>query len=400
MTTTMTMTARAATDQPSPEELVARAEALVPYLREQSPIHRRERRITPETIARVRDAGLFRVIQPRRHGGYEMNPQVFGEILITLARGDASMGFVYGVIAVHGFHMGFYDDRAAQEVWSDNPDTLVGSPYIPAGRAVRVEGGYRLSGRWPFSSGCDNCEWNFLAGTIEGEDGPLLTRMHAFLLPRADAAIVDTWQVMGLQGTGSKDIEVVDAFVPDHRVQRFPIFDAAAHPGTAVNTGPLFHVPFLPLFFRAVSSAALGGLEAMIEEFRAFTSGRRNVLSEQVARDPAVQTALGQARAGVDEMKATLRRDLADMYAIAEGRQAADPERITLFMLQSTNVPHRCEELARGLMRAAGANGIRTDRALAPIYSDILVIGQHSSNNPKMPAINLGKLLLGVADAM
>jgi 3-hydroxy-9,10-secoandrosta-1,3,5(10)-triene-9,17-dione monooxygenase len=383
---------------PSPDELIARAQALVPYLREQAATHKGERRITPETIARVNEAGLFRVIQPRRYGGYEMSPEVFGEILTTLARGDASMGFVYGVIAVHSFHLAFYDDRAAQDVWGKDDSVLVGSPYAPNGKATRVEGGYRLSGRWAFSSGCDNCDWNFLGGTIEGDEGPLMQRMQSFLVPREDARIVDTWNVVGLQGSGSKDIEVVDAFVPEYRVQPFPIFNNAAHPGTKVNDGPLFRAPFMPMFVRAVSSAALGALEGMIEHFCGFTSNRLNVLSQRVASDPLVQIALGQAKAAADEMRSTLMRDLAEMNRIAHEGTPITPERMTLFMLQSANVPHRSQEMALALMRAAGANGIRLDRPLAGIHSDILVIGQHASNLPTTPAMNLGKILLGVQD--
>lgn len=383
---------------PSPGELIARAEALVPYLREQAATHRSERRITSDTIARLNEAGLFRVIQPRRYGGYEMSPEVFGEILTTLARGDASMGFVYGVIAVHSFHLAFYDDRAAQDVWGEDDSVLIGSPYAPNGKATRVEGGYRVSGRWSFSSGCDNCQWNFLGGTIEDEAGPLMERMYAFLIPRSDSEIVDTWNVVGLQGSGSKDIVVEDAFVPEYRVQRFPIYDHTAHPGTTINDGPLFRVPFMPLFTRAVSSAALGGLEGMIEHFCGYTADRLNVLSMRVARDPLVQIALGQAKAAADEMKSTMRRDLAEMNRIAQERVPLDPERMSLFLLQSANVPHRSQEMALALMRAAGANGIRMDRPLAGIHSDLLVIGQHASNLPTTPATALGKTMLGVTD--
>lgn len=383
---------------PSPAELLRRAEALVPYLEQNAEVHREERRITEQTVARIRDAGLFRLLQPKRYGGYELALTLFADVQMTLSRGDPSMGFVFGVLSVHAFHMGFYDDRAAREVWGDNPDVLIGSPYIPAGRARRVEGGYVLSGRWPFSSGCDNCGWTFLAGTIEGEEHlPLLARMHAFLLPRADAPIVDTWRVMGLQGTGSKDIEVTDAFVPDYRVERFPITNPAACPGVAFNSGPLFRTPFLPLFYRAVSNAAIGALEGMIKQFCAFTDGRLTVLSEVAARDSAVQLAVAQAQAGVDEMKGTLHRDFADMEStIASGLPFA-PARLATYMLHSTNVPHRAADLALGMLRAAGANGIRTDRHLARYYNDIVVIGQHGSNSPRTPGTTLGKLLLGVA---
>jgi 3-hydroxy-9,10-secoandrosta-1,3,5(10)-triene-9,17-dione monooxygenase len=384
---------------PTPDELIRRAVALGPFLKGQAPIHREQRRLTPDTIARLRQAGLFRVLQPRRWGGYEMSPSVFADVLVNLARADPSVGFVYGVLAVHSFHLAFYDDAAARDVWGADTDVLIGSPYMPTGRATPVPGGYRLSGRWSFSSGCDNCDWNFLGGTVEdgaAGDTPLVQRMHAFLVPRADAHIVDTWRVLGLQGTGSKDLVVEDAFVPQHRVQRFPIYDPTAHPGTTVNTGALFRTPFMPLFFRAVSSAAIGALEGMIEAFCAYTDGRRTVMSEQAAQDPMLQMALAQARCGADEMKAILHRNFAETELAGLKGVPLTPERLTLFMLQSANVPHKAEELALKLLRAAGANGIRTDGELAHYYADILVIGQHSSNGPKLPAMGLGKMMLGL----
>jgi 3-hydroxy-9,10-secoandrosta-1,3,5(10)-triene-9,17-dione monooxygenase len=384
---------------PTPAELLARAEALVPFLRRQAPIHREQRRLADETVAELRRAGLFRVLQPRRWGGYEMSPAVFADILMTLARGDPSVGFVFGVLAVHSFHLAFYADEAAHEVWGRDSDVLIGSPYMPTGRATQVPGGYRLSGRWSFSSGCDHCDWNFLGGVVEddgAEGAPLIQRMRAFLVPRADAAIVDTWRVMGLQGTGSKDLVVEDAFVPAHRVERFPIYDPTHHPGFALNDAPLFRTPFMPLFFRAVSSAAIGALEGMIEAFCAYSQGRRTVMSEQAAQDPSLQTALAQARAGADEMRAILHRNFAETEAAVSAGAPLSPERLSLFMLQSANGPHRAEELALGLLRAAGANGVRTEGELAHYYADILVVGQHSSNSPKMPAVGLGKLMLGI----
>ena len=382
---------------PEADALIQRARDLLPWLREQAAVHRRERRILPETVARLNEAGLFRVIQPRRHGGYEMSPEVFGQILVILAQADPSLGFAYGVIAVHSYHMGFYDDRAARDVWGDDSSVLIGSPYAPNGVARKVEGGYRVSGRWSFSSGCENCQWNFLGGMVEGEGGSVMERLKAFLIPRADARIVDNWHVVGLQGSGSKDIVVEDAFVPDYRVEAFPIMNWAAHAGTALNTGALFRVPFLPLFTRAVSSAALGALEGMIAYFRGYTADRLNVLSERVARDPVVQAALGQAQATADMLRAVFERDMAELCQIGESGVPADPERFTLSLLQSANVPHLAQAAALELVRAAGANGIRLDHALGTFHSDILVIGQHASNTPRSPAANLGQMLLGLA---
>lgn len=384
---------------PDAEELIARARALLPWLREQAPIHRRDRCIAPETMGRLKEAGLFRVLQPRRYGGYEMGPEVFGQIQIILAQADPSLGFVYGVVAVHAFHLAFYDDRAAQDVWGDDDSVLIGSPYAPAGVATPVEGGFRVSGSWSFSSGCDHCDWNFLGGVVEGDDRPLMERMNAFLIPRADARIVDTWNVVGLQGSGSKDIVVEDAFVPDYRVQPFPIVSADAHPGTQINTAPLYRTPFMPLFTRAVSGAALGALEGMIDYFRGYTAGRLNVMSERVSRDPVVQAALGQAMAAADEMRAILERDMAELARMGQAGEALDPERFTMFLLQSANVPHRAQAAALDLVRAAGANGIRLDHALGAFHADILVIGQHASNTPRSAAASLGEMLLGLSPA-
>lgn len=384
-------------DTPTPEDVVARARELVPFLRKQAPAHREARRVTPDTIKVLKEAGLFRVLQPRRYGGYEMNPSVFAKVQIALANGDPSTGFIYGVLSVHSFHLGFYDEQAALDVWEKDPDVLIASPYAPFGRAVEVPGGYRLTGRWPFSSGCDNCEWNLLGGVIDTPEeagAPLMTRMKSFLVPRSDANVIDTWNVIGLQGTGSKDIQVEDIFVPHHRVQKFPIVNPADHPGIKVNPGPIFNFPFMPLFLRAVSSASIGALEGMIDVFCAYTSGRRGVMNDEVAKDPVVQFALSQAKAGVEDLKAILFSNFAEAEdAIARGEKL-EADRLKLFMVQSANAPHRAQELALGLMRAAGAHGIRVDRDLAHFYADILVIGQHSSNNPRKHGVELGNAML------
>jgi len=384
---------------PSADELRERAKSLIPFLLEQQPRHAAARRITEDTIAKVREAGLFRILQPKRYGGFEMSPSVFADVLMSLAKADPSLGFVYGILGVHNFHMGFYDARAALDVWGEDQDVLVASPYSPMGKAVRVDGGFRISGRWSFSTGCDNCDWTFLSGVVQGEDHlPLIQRMHAFLIPRKDARIVDNWHVMGLQGTGSKDVVVEDAFVPDYRVERFPIIDPTGMPGLKVNTGPLFRMPFMPVFYRAVSSAAIGALEGMLESFSAFTSGRLTVLSEVAARDPLVQLAAGQAVVGIDEMKATLHRDFAEMEAVVAAGGTFSPVRAQQYMLSSANVPHRAAELGLGLLRAAGANGIRTDKNISRYFNDILVIGQHAACTPKAAGGILGKMMLGVTD--
>ena len=195
---------------PSVEQLVERTRALIPLLRERAAEDEANRTVNPDTVRRMNEAGLFRVLQPRRWGGYELGQRAFAEVQIALGEGDMSVAWIYGVIGLHSLHIGLMDDRAAQDVWGQDSSVLVASPYMPGGTATPVEGGFEFSGRWSYSSGSEHCDWTFLGGFVNGDP----TDYRAFLLPRADAKIVDPWRTTGLAATGSHDIVVEKAFIP------------------------------------------------------------------------------------------------------------------------------------------------------------------------------------------
>src|SRR5262249_23123518 len=203
---------------PEPTEIIARARAMIPRLAERSLEGRRQRRIPDETIAVMQRAGFFRVLQPKRWGGYEMDLNTFYEIQLALAEGDMSTGWIYGVSGVHPWFMALLDDRAAQEVWGRDSSTLICSSLMPAGKAAPTSDGFRLSGRWKYASCCDHCDWALL-GAMVAADGGGAPEGRIFLVSRKDYESVDTWQVSGLQGTGSWDVIVDDVFVPAHRSQ-------------------------------------------------------------------------------------------------------------------------------------------------------------------------------------
>jgi 3-hydroxy-9,10-secoandrosta-1,3,5(10)-triene-9,17-dione monooxygenase len=148
---------------PDPADLIARARAMIPALAGRSLEGRRRRQIAPETIAEMREAGFFRVLQPKRWGGYELEPGTFYEIGLALGEGDMSVAWLYGVLGVHPWFMALIDDRAAQEVWGRDNGVLISSSLMPAGKAVAADGGYRLSGHWRYASGCVHCDWSILA---------------------------------------------------------------------------------------------------------------------------------------------------------------------------------------------------------------------------------------------
>ena len=196
-----------------PEDLLDRARSLAPGIRDRAFAAEQARRVPEETIEELKAAGLFRALQPARYGGHEVDPQVFMEAAMIIGAACGSTGWVYSVVGVHNWQLGLMPKQAQDDVWGEDPDVLISSSYTPRGKVDIVDGGYRLSGRWSFSSGSDHCQWAILGGVATEEDGTV--RRLCFLLPRTDYTIDDVWNVVGLRGSGSNDVVVEDAFVPE-----------------------------------------------------------------------------------------------------------------------------------------------------------------------------------------
>ena len=193
------------------------------------------RRLPDETAARMRDLGLMRLLQPARYGGHEAAPEVFVQAMLELSAACSAAGWVLGVVGVHHYHLGLYEDRLQREVWGEDPDTWISSSYAPSGTADRVEGGYVLRGRWSFSSGSDHCRWAFVGGMASGGDGGPPDYRH-FVLPRGDYSVEDVWHVSGLSGTGSNDLVVDEVFVPDYRTMSVADLAALRCPGRTASS--------------------------------------------------------------------------------------------------------------------------------------------------------------------
>ena len=389
---------------PGREEIIARARAMIPQLAERAERQGEHRRILPETMAELVDAGLFRVLQPKRWGGYEMDPGTFAEVQFALSEGDASVGWVYGVVGVHSWHLALFDDRAAQDVWGQDSSVLIGSPYAP-GKATRVDGGFLFSGRWKFSSGSEYCDWTFLGGIVNPEEAagkPFLEADYrTFLLPRKDYEIVDTWHVNGLKGTGSQDLIVKDMFVPEYRTLDFREVWRNETAGQAINTSPLFKMPFVQVFHRAVSNASIGALQGLLNAFLEYGAKRVGAMGLATVDDPDALLGAAAAAAGIDEMKLVLHRNF-DLIAkrVEKGEGLTQAEALQ-FRYQCSSVPDRCLDLARPLFKASGSGGVYTDRSIGRFYNDLMVAAQHGSNNGAGYGRVWGKKLLGqdVVDA-
>jgi 3-hydroxy-9,10-secoandrosta-1,3,5(10)-triene-9,17-dione monooxygenase len=379
-----------------PGELINRARQMVPILREREADAIRNRQVPEETIADFQRAGFFKVLQPKEYGGYEMSPAVYCEIAKTLAEGCMGSAWVYGVIAVHNWQLALFQPRAAEDVWGEDPATLVSSSYMPVGKPTKVEGGYRFSGRWAFSSGSDHCDWVILGANMVAEDGDGKPEPYNFLLPRSDYAIIDTWDTMGLRPTGSNDIVVEDVFVPEHRVLRERDMFAIACPGHAHNSAALYRIPFAQVFNRTVSTTSIGALRRALEVFIDTTREKRTTYTGQkLANDPTIQKAVADAKLIINDLELRLASDLAELDARAQSGDWPIERRAQLGH-HTTAMVSRCVEAIDALMLFSGGKAIYSGNVIQHAFLDIHCARAHVANNPFPYARNVGGMAFGM----
>ena len=386
-----------ATDVSLEEKLIGRARELIPALRARERAAIEAGQVPAETIEDFREAGFFRVLQPARYGGYELSPRTYCEISRTLAEGCMSSAWVYAVIAVHNWQMALFPEQAAQDVWGQDPDTRISSSYMPVGKVKRVSGGYQLSGRWAFSSGSAHCQWVILGAVVpaqaDGQGGAAEPRN--FLLPRSDYRIVPNWDVMGLRATGSNDIVVEDAFVPEHRTLcELDMFNLQC-PGNPGHPAALYRIPFAQIFNRTVSTTSLGTLKRALDTFVEATREKRATYTgERLARDTTIQFAVAEVERILDEQTLVLDRDARELLRHARDNTWTLERRAALGASTTTTVS-RCVRAIDILMELSGAKALFRGNVIQQAFLDIHCARAHVANNPYPYGRNLGAVRFG-----
>ncbi|AHE54242.1 acyl-CoA dehydrogenase family protein [Sphingomonas sanxanigenens] len=379
-----------AADIPSPEELVERARAMIPTLRARARRAIADRKVPDETIAEMQEAGFFRVLQPKRWGGYEMHPNVFFDVLKLIAEGCMSTGWVYGVVGCHPYELALFSDRAQTEVWGEDTSVLVSSSYQPVGKVEHTDGGFYLSGRWGFSSGSQHCDWVLLGALVPPKAEGEAPDMRTFLVPRSDYRIDETWDTFGLQGTGSHDIVIERAFVPDYRTHRAADGFLCTNPGQRENSGPLFSLPWAQIFVRSVSSAALGGTRAAINAAIQIAKDRVSTNTGKASKtDPMLMAAIARAYAQLSEMEATLGASFDAALAKAERGEPMSMQERAVNRYQSSTVVRRCADLVDEIMPLLGGRAIYMSSAIVQPWLDINAARAHVANDPNNMAADL-----------
>jgi 3-hydroxy-9,10-secoandrosta-1,3,5(10)-triene-9,17-dione monooxygenase len=385
---------------PGLDELKARARALVPALRGRAAQAEELRRVPDESIADLHRAGLFRAFQPRSIGGGELPYRAMVELGAILARGCGSTAWVLTNLASHHWMLGMWPKPAQDEIWgADGPDVLIGSAFaFPAGRASKVKGGHRLKGRWPFSSGVDPCAWNFI-GALAEENGKLEPRV--FIVKAADYAIIDNWHAAGLAGTGSKDVEIKDAFVPDHRSLSPAQISGGATPGSAVNPGPLYRLPVFSLFPFILSAVALGLAQGAIEEFTQSMRGRAGTYAgKKLAELATLQLRLAEASALSDAAEKAMISACEEATLQTEAGKIPALEDRVRWRRDAAYGAGMCAKAVDLLFAGAGGNAIYKSNPLQRIWRDVHAANGHYLMSWDMAGTLYGRVALGLPPDM
>lgn len=382
---------------PSADDLVARAKAMIPVLKDRARRCVADRNIPAETIAEMRDAGFFRILQPRRWGGYEMHPNVFFAVQRALAEGCMSTGWVYGVLGCHPYELALFDDQAQAEVWTDDQRMLVSSTYQPVGKVEHADGGFYLSGHWGFSSGSLHCGWVLLGAVVPPKAEGEAPDMRTFLLPRSEYRIdPDSWQVFGLQGTGSHDIIVDRVFVPEYRTHRAVEGFLCDNPGQRVNDGPLYTLPWAQVFVRSVSTAAFGGARAAINAAMEIMKGRVSTNTGKASKgDPILHAAIAAAHAQTLEMERTLEASFDELMRLAERGEPVPMETRALFAYQSSTVVRRLARLVDDMVQLLGGRAIYMSSDIIQPWLDLNAARAHVANDPNNRTADVVGTMIG-----
>lgn len=380
----------ATTNKPTPEAMLQQAIAMQPKLRERAALTRELNQVPDETVQELQDIGFFLALQPARYGGYEFSPQQFFKIQIALAEGCMSTAWACGIIAVHAFQLALMDDRAQQDVWNDSIHTRISSAYAPMGKVEKVEGGFKFSGRWGWSSGSGHCTWVLLGGIVPGEG------YRTFLIPKGDYRIEQTWFAMGLQGTGSNDIVIDECFVPDHRTHKQLDGFELNNPGKAVNPQPLFQIPWAQIFVRTVSSPAIGACKAAL---RLYIEGARNKQSSdpsKLAGDTTTQERIARAINEIDEMETVLFNNFDRMMEKAEQAECISIDERIKARFQASLVIEKSINVIDRLFEVSGGGSVFLGSEIQQRFLDVHTARAHVANNPVNFARNMGATQLGM----
>jgi 3-hydroxy-9,10-secoandrosta-1,3,5(10)-triene-9,17-dione monooxygenase len=357
---------------------------LLPTFRDRADEAERLRVVPEASVKELEETGFFRLLQPQRFDGYEADPVTFYTAVRDIASACGSTGWVSSVVGVHPWQVALFADEAQQAVWGEDTSTRLSSSYAPTGRATVADGGYQLSGKWSFSSGCDHCQWVLLGGLVFNDEGNVVD-FKTFMVPRKDYTINDVWHMIGLSGTGSNDIVVEDVFVPEAFTLSMGETGQCRGPGQEQNSSDLYKLPFHSIFTTTICTPiigmAMGAYQDHVEMQQKRT--RAAYLGEKASLDPFSAVRIARASSEIDAAWAlTMQNIREEQELVARGEQIPLRTRLKVRRDQVLGT-QRAIDAIDSLFEASGGRALTEGTPLQRAWRDAHAGRVHAANDPE-----------------
>jgi 3-hydroxy-9,10-secoandrosta-1,3,5(10)-triene-9,17-dione monooxygenase len=379
-------------DQVTGATVLAAIGELLPVIRQRAQEAEDARCVPQESVKALAETGFFRLLQPARFGGLEAGPITFYTAVRMIASACGSTGWVSSVVGVHAWQLALFPAQAQEDVWGTDPATRMSSSYAPTGKAKLTDGGYRLDGRWSFSSGCDHASWVLLGGIVTNDEGQPVD-FCTFLLPNTDYTIDDVWDTVGLRGTGSNDIVVQDAFVPKHRALSFSDVSRCKCPGQEINESPLYKVPFGSVFSYAITTPVIGMATGAYDAYVSYQKERVRVsyVGQKAKDDPYGQVRVAEAAALIDNTWLALQRDMTELMAhVTAGEKLPVPLRLRVRRDQVHGTAQAIQAIDL-LFENSGGRALKMGTPIQRFWRDAHAGRVHAINDPERALSMFGR---------
>lgn len=357
---------------------------VLPTLRERADETERLRVVPEASIKELEETGFFKLLQPKRFDGLEADPIDFYTAVRDISGACGSTGWVSSVVGVHPWQVALFAEEAQQAVWGEDTNTRLSSSYAPTGKATVAEGGYQLSGKWSFSSGCDHCSWVLLGGLVFNADGQVVD-FKTFMVPREKYEIVDVWNMVGLAGTGSNDIVVDDVFIPEAFTLSMGDTGRCFGPGQEQNTSDLYKLPFHSIFTGTITTPIIGMAMGAYDEHVEMQQKRSRAayLGEKASLDPFAAVRIAKASSEIDAAWALLVNNIREEQSfVAKGEKIPLRSRLKVRRDQVLG-SQRAIDAIDALFEASGGRALTKGTYLQRAWRDAHAGRVHAANDPE-----------------
>jgi 3-hydroxy-9,10-secoandrosta-1,3,5(10)-triene-9,17-dione monooxygenase len=378
-------------------DLLERATALIPELSRRAAEAEALRRVPDANVAALKRAGLLKVLQARRYGGHQLSLHAHVDTVATIARGCGSTAWCMGVVHAHSWLMGSFPEKAQEETYGADPDTFISAVIAPRGEARPADGGYVLSGFWPFASGCQHAQYLLLGARILDAGGTVVDEAD-LLVPAKDIAIKDDWHVAGLRGTGSCSVTAKDVFVPRHRYLSLPGLAEGKAPGAGLHEGGLYKSAAVPVLQLALAPGAIGIAEAALDAFQERLPGRviAYTLGEKQIESATTHRQVADAATRIRVARLLLHRAVDDIEAAANAGAVMAPRDRARIRMDCAHAVRQCLEAVDTLFLACGGSGLAESNPIQRAWRDLHAINMHGALALEVNQEMFGRMLLGL----